>query len=335
MHHRSAEFMALSQRVWSSLSTVFETSNPVVVLAGSGTTGIEASLVSTATSGSVALVLVHGRFGERIAEMHRRCGIQHHIIAVPWGSAIPPERVTEMLHRFPEITSVWMVHSETSTGVTLDVDAIAAAARSVQPDILIAVDAVASIGIHRVATDRWGLDLVMTASQKGLLCPPGLAAVSVSARAERIMRNHAQKSYTMDLTTVLDHQRRGLFPWTPPVTLVAGLNVALQDIIDEGIRDVIDQRSEITAYLHSGLRARGFRMFGLGTSYAVTVVEDARANTMRKALRETHGIVVAGGQDQLQGKVMRIGTCGRFHTSDIDVLLNAIDDVAQLKSSQA
>lgn len=322
LHHRSTAFKDLSARVWQQLQQVYRTQHPVVVLAGSGMTAIEASIASTTRVGDHALVLENGRFAERIAMILERYGAIVHRITVPWGESI---RVP--LDMPPIVDVCWMVHSETSTGVALDIAAIARYVRDRHPDALIGVDGITSVGVHDVHTDAWDLDMVITASQKGLMCPPGLAMTSISPRAEARMRAAQPRTYTFDLNVVLDHQRKGLFTWTPPVTLIAGLDVALQMILAEGLDHVTARHADVTAYLHARLAALDLPLFGEASSHALTVVDDARASAIRAALIERHGMMVAGGQDRMSGRAFRIGTCGNVHRSDIDELITALADV--------
>ena len=327
LFHRGKVFMDMSQRVWHNLRAVYRTKHPVVVLAGSGMTGIEAAMASTITQGDSVVVLEHGRFGERLTTIAQRLGAAPMVLRVPWGQTITADMVKEHLRPLQGVRHVWMVHSETSTGVAIDVAAIARTIRNIAPDALIGVDAITSMAIHAVETDAWDLDLVVTASQKGFACPPGLATVSVSPRAEACMRQRPASAYTLHLPTVLDSMQKGLFPWTPPVTLVAGLDVALEMILSEGLENVWHRHADLTRYTQSALAERGFTLFGDGSSHAVTVVSDDRSTAIKRELFDRHQIVIAGGQDQLQDNVFRIGTCGNVHRADMEDLMRAIDDV--------
>lgn len=327
LFHRGAEFKDVAQRVWTNLRSVFCTTQPVILLAGSGMTGIEAAMASTVRPGDAVVVLEHGRFGERLTAIAGIYGASVTVLRVPWGQTITSGMVADHLRTLDRIDHVWLVHSETSTGVTLDLEAIASTVTAIAPNALLGVDAITSLAIHPVLTDAWGLDMVVTASQKGFACPPGLAAVSVSTRAEARMRALKPVSYTLHLPTVLDSMEKGLFPWTPPVTLVRGLDVALGMLLEEGMDNVWQRHTNVTQYLHDALRARSLPFFGNATSHAVTVVEHARSTAIKTALAERHGMVIAGGQDQLQHRVFRIGTIGWIDRADIDALMHAIDDV--------
>jgi len=352
MHHRSEDFIACSQRVWKYLKSVYNTSQPVAVLAGSGMTGIEAAISSTMRAGEHGIVLVHGRFGARIADIMRTHGIVPHTLEVPWGETITADAVAKALDDTPHATAIWMVHGETSTGVALDVQTIASVVRAQSPNILIGVDAIASLGIHELECDAWDLDLVVSGIQKGLMCPPGLACVSVSQRAQEHIRNTPASVYTQSLATVLKDLKNGLFTWTPPVTLVRSLEVALEFILNEGLPAVWKRHADVSHTLQEGIRDRGLSVFGDGTSHAVTPVIlspsgsqavpqhsglqgiSSQADKFRSLLFERHAIVVADGQDHLGGTMVRIGTCGSITKRDILELFNAIDDVLPFVHSE-
>ena len=335
LYHRSPEFVALSRSVWADLQTVFQTNDPVVVLSGSGMTGIEAAMIAVHAPGEEIVILEHGRFGQRLTEIARIHGITPHVLSVPWGEAISPDLLNnhlndllnDLLEKHSRVSGVWFVHAETSTGVLLDAGAIASTIRTKCPEAIIGMDAVTSIGIHDVRVDAWQIDMAITGIQKGLMCPPGLACISISERAEQRLLSNSRRSYTLDLHTVLDHQREGLFTWTPPVTLVAALSASLKRILNEGLVNVWERHAASAEIVRNGARNLGLKLFGASTSNAVTVIEHHRSNEIRRALRDVHHMVVAGGQDQLSGKVFRVGTCGAVTPSDVQEITEALRTV--------
>jgi len=327
LHHRSQEFQTLSHRVWKNLQTVFRTTGPVAVLGGSGMSGIEACLTSLFRPAETILVLNNGRFGERITTMGRIHGVNVIEIVAPWGSSIDAAAVGEVLSQNKNVRGIWFVHSETSTGVLIDARAIAAIARSVIPEILICVDAVTSIAIHEFETSQWDIDVAVAGIQKGLMCPPGLSCCALSIRALDRVITDVPQTYTLNLQTVLSHHDRGLFAWTPPVSLVAALDVALSLIKDEGLDSVWLRHATVAHALRERLVAHGSNLFGNATSNALVAVEDVRADEIKKRLHDRHGIVIAGGQDALSGRIFRIGTCGSVVLQDVDDFFVAFADV--------
>lgn len=336
LYHRSPEFMALSRSVWANLQTVFQTHDPVVVLGGSGMSGIEAAMIAAHAPGEHIVILEHGRFGQRLTQIARIHGLVPHVLSVPWGETISPDLLADHLNNLlndplndplNDLCGVWFVHAETSTGVLLDAGALTSTIRARCPDALIGMDAVTSIGIHDVKVDAWQVDMAITGVQKGLMCPPGLACVSISERAEQRLLSNPRRSYSLDLHTVLDHQREGLFTWTPPVTLVAALGAALDRILNEGLDHVWARQAASAEIVRQGARQLGLKLFGAATSNAVTVIEHRRSNEIRRELRDVHHMLVAGGQDQLSGKVFRIGTCGSITPTDAHEITEALRTV--------
>lgn len=327
LHHRSTEFLSLSQKVWADLQRVFRTDDPVVLLAGSGMSGIEAAMISVHRPGDHVAILEHGRFGQRLTEIATIYGLVPHPITVPWGEVITAEMVASHLNTRNDWSGVWFVHSETSTGVVLDAASITAAVRNIAPDVVVGMDAVLSLAIEEVNVAAWTIDLAICGVQKGLMCPPGLACVSISERAEHRILANQRRSYTLDLHTVLDHQREGLFAWTPPVLLVAALEVALQRILSEGLANVWQRHQTCADIVRSGVKDLGLKIFGTGTSNAVTVIEHHRSNEIRRGLEDAHRILVASGQDQYAGRMFRIGTCGMVTPSDAHDVVDALRSV--------
>ena len=327
LHHRSLEFLELSSRLWSSLRTIFCTSDRVVVLSGSGMSGIEAAISSAHGPGETVLILDHGRFGERLATIARIHGLRPICLTTEWGTSIRAEHVASTLKREKDCRGLWFVHAETSTGVALDAKSIAEAARSVHKDMIIGVDAVTSIGVQEVDMDGWGLDLVAAGSQKGLRCPPGLACVAVSERAESRFREIGARTYTLDLLSMIRSQQEGLFTWTPPTSLVAALDVAVTHVMNDGLRSRWEHHRRLANMVRSALPGMGLRLFGESTSSGVIAIDDERSSAIRQALDQRYGYVVAGGQDRLSGHVMRIGTMGDIVEHDINDLLSAMSDV--------
>ncbi len=325
MYHRSAEFEERSRTLWDGLARVFHTTQPVMVLAGSGTTGIEAMMCNVFAPGDHVIVVEHGRFGKRLSELARTIGLHTNMLTVSWGNDVPTDLIVDAVASAPNCKGLWLVHSETSTGVTLNLEEISTAVRAVRPDILIAVDAVTSIGIHPLRMDDWNVDAVACGSQKGLLSPPGLACVSLSQRATEAMEGIPPRGYALDLRRIRDSQERGLFTWTPPVTLVHAMAAAVELLLAEGMEHVWSRHLHQANVLRQGLRDRGYTLFGQATSNAVTCVEVDDGAALRHALFRDHGIVVAAGQDELAARLIRIGTCGAIGIKDIMDLLAALD----------
>ena len=327
LHHRSDEFKEISKRVWERLQQVFLTQSRVLVLAGSGMTGIEASLASVHQPGDKILILNNGRFAERLATVARIHGLEVETHTVAWGQSIDADDVVNKLDSVSDVRGLWLVQSETSTGVSLDVKSIALKVREKNADMIIGVDAITSLGVQELRTDDWGLDIVVTGLQKGLGAPPGLACVALSERATTQLDSTRPRSYTLDLSTVLSDHRKGLFTWTPPTSLVAALDVALGLILSDGLESRWLHHKRMAERLKSGLQELGYSLFGEASSYALAVVSHTRSDSIIERLKKDHQIIVAGGQDQLKGKVFRVGTMGNLDLHDMDVALEALKEI--------
>ena len=326
LHHRSDEFRAVTQQLWTNLAYAFSTKNPVVAITGSGMTGIEAAMSNTLEAGSTILVVVHGRFGLRMVEIARCYGLQPIVVEHEWGAMVSADRIVSELQKHEEIQALWLVHVETSTGVALPLADIARSVRDVAPNILICVDAVSSIGIQEVLPDEWDLDIVATASQKGLMSPPGLALLMLSKRAMLRMNAVTQRYYTLNLSSIVDGMNSNRFVWTPPVTTVVALAKVLESIREKTLEVVWNDRQKQSEMLKAGLEANGQVLFGVSNAPGLTVVEHSRADILKQVLKEKFGIVVAGGQDKLASKVLRIGTMGCLENSDIEYFLSSFNN---------
>lgn len=337
LHHRSDEFRAVTEQLWINLAYAFATENPVVAIAGSGMTGIEAAMCNTLAEGSSILVVVHGRFGLRMVEIARCYGLRPIVIEQEWGATVSADRIASELRKHEEIQALWLVHVETSTGVALPLANIAQSVRDIAPNILICVDAVSSVGVQEVLPDEWDLDIVATASQKGLMSPPGLALVMLSKRAVLRISTAEQRSYTLDLNRIVDAMHSNRFVWTPPVNTVVALSKVLE-LFRERTREVVwYERQEQSDMLKNRLKALGQSLYGVSNAVGLTIVQHSKADILKHALKEKYGIVVAGGQGELASKVLRIGTMGSIENSDIEYFLSSFKsvlDVADGKEQQ-
>jgi len=325
LHHRSAEFRLIAEKLFTDLSALHCSSRPVALLTGSGTTGLDAALASTITAGSTVIVVAFGRFGERIITMCRNLGANVLPVTAEWGDVVEPEVIADAVRDNPTATACWLVHSETSTGVAINLRPVLEVIRSIRPDILIGIDAITSLAVHELRADQWDVDIIVSASQKGLMAPPGLSTVWISERAEeRLVRTTA---LTLNIADILRAAKDATFLWTPPVTIIRQLSVACSRILKEGLENVWQRHSHVSDVLRQGLRDRGLLLFGRATSNAVTAVHIAQPREFRETLLREFDILIAGGQGHLASNVVRIGTCGDHTVTDMLDLLRAIDVV--------
>ena len=328
-HHRTDAFRATVQRVTEGLRELHGTGGEVHLLAASGTGAMEAAVVNLMAPGMRALAIAGGKFGERWVRILEAYGVPHETITVEWGRAVEPAAVLAALERDPGIKTVFATHSETSTGALHDARALAAITRP--RAVTLVLDAITSVAVHPLPQDEWGVDVVVCGSQKGLMIPPGLATVSLAPWALGAIEGERLPRFYFDLRRSRKGLAIGETAWTPPVSLVLALEEALAMIREEGLDAVHDRHRRLAAAARAGAEALGFRMFASSPSHAVTALlppAGLEVSAIVKRLRETHGIVVAGGQDQLKGRILRIGHMGRYDLGDIHVVIGALEECA-------
>lgn len=325
-HHRTAAHRAIFRDVTENLQYVFQTTSPVCIVTGSGTAAMEAAIVGVGSPDSKALVLCGGKFGERWAKVCRSYGISHTAHEMEWGTGPDGGLVAELLDRDPAIDTVIVTHSETSTAAAADLQAIAAVTR--QRECLLVVDGITSVGALPLKMDEWGVDVVVTGSQKALMTPPGLGFAAVSERAWKRIDSFSSapvylclKAYRKGMPTQ-DH------PYTPAITLVRGLQVALRMMRDEGMESIWRRTAAFAAATRAAVQAMGLRVFAKHPADSLTAVllpDGFDEPTFRRRLREEYGIIVAGGQDQLKGRVFRINHMGYLDATDALGVIAAVE----------
>ncbi len=325
VHHRSPDFRPVYERCLARLREVCRTESDVLLFTASGTGAFESAVVNLVSPGERHLVVSAGSFGERWAAMTSAYGADVDRLEYAWGETPDPDDVRARLAE-REAKAVWVVQSETSTGVIADVQAIAAAAKDA--GALVVVDAVSSLGAVPCETDAWGLDVVVSGSQKALMTPPGLglAAVSEAAFAAR----GSTPRFYFDWERTRKAQRALDAPFTPPVSLVAALDVALGLLLDEGLEAVFERHVRLGRAARAGVKAMGLELFSPDEdrSAVVTAVRSAESAEIISGVRDRFGMTLAGGQGDLKGKIFRIGHIGWFDVFDVTTALAAIEIVA-------
>lgn len=334
VNHRGPEFAALMGRVTAALQRGFRTSNDVLLVGASGTGGLEAAVVNHLSPGDRVLAVSMGAFGDRFAKIATRYGADVTKLDVEWGRAADPAAVRQALagmvadRRGP--VAVFLTHNETSTGVTNPIEQLAAAIRAEAPDALILVDAISGLGAVPFDADGWGLDVVITGSQKSWMAPPGLTMLSVSERGWAAAERATMPRFYFDLKAHRESAAKGATPWTPPVGVCFALDVALQAIEAEGYAAIFARHAACGAATRAGLEALGFRLFAdpavaSNTVTAAYVPDDLDWKAFNADLR-ARGLVVAGGQGKLTGVVFRIGHLGYVTVNEILAALEIMEE---------
>jgi aspartate aminotransferase-like enzyme len=288
---------------------------------------MEAAIVNTLSPGDRVLAISVGNFGDRFARIASDFGADVVKLDFPWGQAADPDAVAAAAKRERGLKAVLVTHNETSTGVTNDVQAIGQALRG-SPALLI-VDAVSSLGALPLPADDWGVDIVVTGSQKALMTPPGLALVSVNDRSWAAHQTARLPRHYWDFSAAKKAQEKGQTPYTPAISLMYALAAALRLIAAEGLPSVYERHQAIAHATREGVKGLGLRLFAdpAHASNAVTSVlvpDGFSAKDLLRRLREVHRVVLAGGQGPLDGKIFRIGHLGWVHPADVDIVLAAL-----------
>jgi len=332
-YHRSPAFDAIHERVLRRLPAVFQTANDVIMFAASGSGAMESAVANLVSPGQPALACATGKFGERWIELCDAYGARTVRHEPGWGMRLDPADIDRLLDENPDVRVAFATLSETSTGVVHDVEAIAEVTR--RHDVILAVDAISGLGAAELRQDQWGIDVVVAGSQKALMCPPGLAFASVSERAFEYAAAQPGPRYYFDWAKTRSAQAKGSSPFTPPVTLVRGLDVALDLIEEEGLENVLARHDLLARATRAGIRAIGLDLYGDPDERAtvVTAVElGGRAGIIDggqvpKLLSDVHKITANGGQEHLKGRILRIAHCGYFGAYDIITTLAALEMV--------
>jgi aspartate aminotransferase-like enzyme len=325
VHHRSPDFVPIYERVLARLREVCRTESDVLLFGASGTGAFESAVANLVTPGEPHLVVSAGSFGERWVSMLTAYGADVDVLRYAWGET--PE-ADDLRGRLGERSAkaVWLVQSETSTGVVADVHALAAAAK--EAGALVVVDAVSSLGAVPCETDAWGLDVVVSGSQKALMAPPGLGLAAVSEAA--FAATGSSPRFYFDWERTRTAQQKLDAPFTPPVSLVAGLDVALELLFDEGLEAAFERHVRLGRAARAGVKALGLELFSPDEdrSAVVTAVRAPAGidgTDVVRGLRDRFGITIANGQAELKGKIFRLGHIGWFDVFDITTQIAAVE----------
>lgn len=317
--HRTQEFAALHARLEKKLQQVFGTEHEVYILTSSGTGGMEAAVANTINPGDRVLALVTGKFGERFAELAQVYGAEVEALEFGWGNPVDLGVVEDRLKRGP-YKAVLATHNETSTTVVNDIKAIGELTR--RYEALLLVDAVSSLGGMEIQADAWGVDVLVTASQKALMVPPGLAMISLSPRAWEAVKDARAPRYYFSLPAAKKSLAKNNTPYTPAVSLFAGLDVALEMILSEGLERVYRRHKTYSRAVREALKALGLKLLAPETCASPVVTgawapDGLDADDLRRRILKEYGVLLAGGQAQLKGRIFRIAHMGYVDAVDL------------------
>ncbi|MEA3328959.1 MAG: alanine--glyoxylate aminotransferase family protein [Candidatus Omnitrophota bacterium] len=319
IHHRTPAYRKVFQEVSGLLQTVFKTRNNILTFTSSGTGAMEASVVNLLSKGDKAVVVRGGKFGERFTEICRAYNVEAVNIDVEWGTAVNPELVSKALEADKEISAVFTTLCETSTGVVNDIKAIGKIVK--QHKAVLVVDAISGLCADNLETDKWEVDVVVAASQKGLMTPPGLAFVSISPKAWKKAEKAGLPKYYFDFKKAEKGLQKFDSPFTPAISLMLALRQALELIKIEGVDKVLSRHQRLSRATRTAVKSLGLKLLApespANTVTAVRVPEEIDGSKLIKLIREKYGVTIAGGQAALKGKIIRIAHLGYINGFDL------------------
>jgi len=332
INHRGPEFAGMLGRILSRMKPYFGTTSDVAILSCAGSGGLEAAVVNTLSPGDRVLGISIGSFGERIARIATVYGADVTKLSVEWGRAADTDEVREHLVANPGYKAVLLTHNETSTGVMNPVAELAAVIHEIQPDALIVVDSVSGLGAVPFQMDAWGVDVVVTGSQKAWMAAPGLAMVAASERAWAAMETAKMPRFYLDLRKHREAHALGETPWTPAIAVVYQVDAGLALMEAEGAEAIFARHETCASAARAGLEALGFELFADPAHYSRTVTAakvpegfDWKAiNTAVKG----EGVILAGGQGPLTGKIFRLGHLGSVTLGEILDAIGVLEQVS-------
>ena len=328
VHHRTPQFSDVFRRAAERSRDLYGTNEPVMMLACSGTGGMEAAVTNTLSPGDRVIVVSAGKFGERWAEICRAFALQVTIIEVEWGKAVDPAAVAAALGENPDTRAVLVQASETSTTVIHPVAEIGKLTRA--RDCLLIVDGITSVGVTDLPMDTTGIDALVTGSQKGLMLPPGLALVALSEKAWKFQQKAKLPRYYFDLAKERDSLAKNTSSYTPAISLIIGLN-AVYDLIEAsgGFPEVFRRHLILAEAMRAGVKAMGQRLLApeapSPAATGVWVPAGVDGGDLTRLMRDVMGVTVAGGQGKLKGKIVRLAHIGYSDTFDVIVALSALE----------
>src|SRR6266851_2600846 len=323
--HRGAEFAAILGEITAGAKRVFKTRRDLLLLTSSGTGGLESAVANLVSPGDEVVAALCGNFGERFAALAAAYGADVHRLEFEWGQPVDPDDLRVVLERHPKAKVVLLTHNETSTGLTNPLRELARAARDA--DRIVVVDGVSSISSIDIETDAWGIDVAVSGSQKGWMSPPGLALVSVSEQAR-------SPRFYFDWKEAKAWAEKGMTPFTPAIQVAFAVQEGLHMLEEEGLGNVYERHARLARATQAGLEALGFHLYAQEGYRSNTVTSAVPppgldVNALRKLLDGKYGVVIAGGQGKMSGKMIRVGHLGAVAEGDVVQVLWAIEQALE------
>ncbi|MBM4340319.1 MAG: alanine--glyoxylate aminotransferase family protein [Deltaproteobacteria bacterium] len=328
MHHREPEFEKIFAEIREGLKYLFQTKNEVLVFTSSGTGAMEGAVSNVLSKGDKALVVRGGKFGERWGEICKAFGIEFIPIDVEWGRAVEPESIRKALESDPAIRAVYTQASETSTGTKHPIREIAEITKRYE-DKVIVVDAITGIGVFDIPMDQWGIDVLISGSQKALMLPPGLAFAALGEKAWKLVERSNLPKYYFDFKKELKSTKKNQSSYTPAISLFVGLRESLNMIRKEGLDALFRRHQTLARATQEAVKALGLGLYAPGSpseaATAVKIPEGIDGERLKDLFFEKFGITVAEGQDRAKGKIIRIAHLGYYDRLDMVMVISALE----------
>ncbi len=327
INHRGKEFIDVLNGVTDKFKTLFQTKNDLFLLTSSGTGGMEAAIVNILSPGDKVLGISIGAFGERFITIAQKFGAEVIPLRFEWGKAAEVDAIRQALRAEPKIKAVLVTHNETSTGVTNDLKSISSVVK--ESGKLLLIDAVSSIGSINLPVDDWHCDVTVSGSQKGWMVPPGLAIISFSQEAWQAHANAKMPRFYWDFTQAKTYLQKGQTPWTPALPVIYALSVSLEMMLKEGISNIFARHARVADAARKGVKALGLSLFAdekyaSNTVTAIAATDGLDSKKLLRILEEEYQVVLGEGQQQLDGKIFRIGHLGWVTEANIKNVLSAL-----------
>jgi len=328
MHHRTDEFIEILKEINEGLKYVFCTKNPVLTFASSGTGAMEAAVTNLFCAKDKVLVIVGGKFGERWAEIAKSYGLDVIQMDVASGNGPSIEAVRKILDENKDIKGIFTTLCETSTATVFDIKGIGSLTKD--KDILLIVDAISGLGQDALLTDEWGVDIVVSGSQKGFMLPPGLSFMSISEKAKNFMKNSTLPKYYFSLAKALKAYEKNDTPFTPGVNLIVGLKTSIALIKKDGIENMWANFKKMSQAAQAAAQALGLQVFSKCPSSSLTAIvapSGINAKDVVKKMRKEYGVSIAAGQGELEQKIFRIAHMGWINEQDLIMCFSLLEKV--------
>ncbi|MBZ2174129.1 alanine--glyoxylate aminotransferase family protein [Schnuerera sp. xch1] len=332
INHRGQEFEKLVTRCVEGLKKVYNTENDVLIFPSSGSGTLESAIVNLFSPGDTIVASSMGVFSERVATIAEKYELNVIRITKEWGESVKPKDVREVLEKDVDkkVKGVCLPHNETASAVVNDIEGVSKAIKETNHPAILVVDAVSSLACMPLETDAWGVDVVVTGSQKGLMLPPGMGIVSISPKAWKLVEKSTMPKWYWDYKAVKKRMEIKQFPYTPSTTLLFGLSEALDILEEEGLENVFKRHELIATAIREAAKAMGLSLFAeegyqSNSVTAIEVPQGIKYKEFADILNTKYGVVIGGGLQKLKGKIFRIGHLGSLHKTDIYAIMSAVE----------